>query len=117
VLLGALALLSACDRSSGPGYVAGSLEGPTALGAAVVDVRGTGIMGFEAAGSTRVFSAVTPEGVHRLVLVGEAPGALTFRIKVEDPQAAPPAAVVVSAADAANLPIGSVHAFVVRITR
>jgi hypothetical protein len=117
VLLGLLGLAAACDRSDGPGYLAGALEGPVPLGAAVVDVRGVGILGFEPSGSTRVFSAVTPAGVHRVVLVGETPGALRFRVKVEDPSATPPAAVLVSAADGENQPITSVVAFTVRITR
>jgi hypothetical protein len=116
-LLVGLALVSACDRNDGPGYVAGALEGPIPLGAAVVDVRGTGILGFEPSGATRVFSAVTPDGVHRVVLVGEAAGDLQFRIEVEDPRAAPPVGVLVSAADGQDHPVTSVTPFRVRISR
>jgi hypothetical protein len=116
-LVGALALTAACDGRDGPGYLAGALEGPLPLGAAVVDVRGIGIMGFEPVGTTRVFSAVTPEGVHRVVLVGETAGDLSFRIQVEDPRAAPPVGVLVSAADAEDRPVTSVTPFSVRITR
>jgi hypothetical protein len=115
-LLTALALTAACDGREGPGYLAAALEGPLPLGAAVVDVRGVGIMGFEPAGTTRVFSAVTPAGVHRVVLVGETTGDLTFRIRVEDPKAAPPTGVVVSAADAEDRPVTSVIPFSVRIS-
>jgi hypothetical protein len=117
VLLAAVLMSAACGDREGPGFVAGSLEGPVPLGAAVVDIRGIGILGFEPTGSTRVFSAVTPEGVHRVVLVGETPGDLPFRIKVEDPSAAPPVALVVSAADGGNLPVTSVTPFTVRIVR
>lgn len=116
-LFAALAMAAACDRTSGPGFLTGNVEGPLPLGAAVVDVRGIGIMGFEPTGSTRVFSAVTPDGVHRVVLVGETAGSLPFQIKVEDPRAAPPVAVVVSAADGGNVPVPSVNPFTVRISR
>jgi hypothetical protein len=115
-LIAAVAV-AACDDRQGPGYLGGALEGPLPLGAAVVDVRGTGIMGFEPAGTTRVFSAVTPEGIHRVVLVGEAAGGLEFRIKVEDPSAAPPVGVLVSAADGEDRPVTSVAPFSVRISR
>ena len=116
-LLAALVLAGACEDDQGPGYLAASLEGPIPLGAAVVDVRGTGILGFEPAASTRVYSAVTPDGVHRVVLVAEAPSDLLFRIKVEDPSGVPPTAVLVSAADGANLPVTSVTPFRVNVTR
>jgi hypothetical protein len=114
---GMLILAAGCDQNDGPGYLTGALEGPMPLGAAVVDVRGVGILGFEAAASTRVFSAVTPAGVHRVVLVGGAPGDLSFRIRVDDPRSTPPTALLVSASDGDDLPITAVHAFTVRISR
>jgi len=117
-LLAALMLASACDRRpQGPGYLTAALEGPIPLGAAVVDVRGIGIIGFEPAASTHIYSAVTPDGVYRVVLVAETPSDLLFRIKVEDPSGVPPTAVVVSAADGGNLPVSSIAPFTVHVSR
>lgn len=116
--VGVLAL-AACgdDGPEGPGELAATLGGPTPVGAAVVEVRGTGVTGFEGAGSTRTFSGSPSAGVHRVVLVATTPGDLHFRIRVQDRQSDAPSVTVVSAVDAQNAPLSSVAAYSVKVTR
>lgn len=117
-LLALLALLAACDSGpKGPGFLTGAVEGPASLGAVQLEVSGAGIVGFEGAGTTRVFSAPLGEDAHRVVLVGETAGDLRFRIEVTDRRSAPPSATVLSASDEADLPVSSLQPFRVRIAR
>lgn len=107
----------ACDDDpSGPGIFTGwvvSSAGEPA-GAAVIEITGEGIEGFEAAGSSRVFSrTVRPpteesgEGLYRVVVVAPAGSALRFGVRVEDVAMGIPTATLVSVADTANVPVGS----------
>lgn len=114
--------LGACDSGpSGPGTVQARVTGgETPAGAAVVEVTGKGIRGFEAAGGTRVYSGALSEGsnVYRVVLVnGADAGELRFGIRVDDRGAELPSAAVVIAADTANRPIGTPADLAVHIER
>jgi hypothetical protein len=110
--------LSGCvSGPKGPGSVVGIIEGPVPLGAAILEVRGPDVLGFEGIDGTRVFHAMMTEGVHRVLLVGDVPGNLRFRVQVADVGAPPPTGAVLSAADGANFPIPSVQAFVVKLSR
>jgi hypothetical protein len=117
-LLLATSLLSACDSGpKGSGFLSATLEGPVPLGAATLEVHGEGVIGFEGAGSTHVFSAQTDPGVHRVVLVGETPGDLRFRVRVQEVRDDLPSATVTSAAGGDNIPLATVQAFQVHIVR
>jgi hypothetical protein len=117
-LLAFLTLAAACDSGpEGPGFLTGTLEGPIPLGAAVLEVTGAGVLGFEGAGTTHVISRPSAEGVHRVVLIGEAPGDLRFRIHVAEVRDATPSATLMEAADGGNQSVTSVQAFQVRIVR
>lgn len=113
-LLATLALVSvaACgdDGPSGPGSLDGLVRGAQPLGAVVLDVRGDGIVGFEEQPGTRVFSAATDATgtSHRVVLVGEAAGALGFRVRVEDRGGPAPTATVVAASDGEDRTVSAV---------
>jgi hypothetical protein len=110
--------LSSCDSGpKGPGFLSASVEGPIPLGAAIVEVHGDGVIGFEGAGGTHVFSAPSQPGIHRVVLVGETPGELAFRVQVQELRDGAPSATVVSAAGGDNIPLATVQAFQVRIAR
>lgn len=114
-------LLSACDSGpSGPGAVDARVEpGETGAAAAVVEVTGDGVRGFEAAGDTRIFASEvtgTP-GLFRLVLVNPGPGEMRFRIEVEDRGARLPSGTVLFAADTANAPVHAVDELDVRVER
>jgi hypothetical protein len=120
----ALALLlagGACDSGpKGPGFLQASIEGPVPLGAAIVEVQGEGVLGFEGAGSTHVFEAPgTPSDptVHRLVLIGETPGDLRFKVQVQEVRDRPPSATIIQASGADDIPLASVQAFQVNIVR
>lgn len=109
-LLAVLVILWACDDAGieGPGALVARVEAPDAeLGSAVVEVQGPGIRGFEALGGSRVFARDSGDGSHRVVVVDPGGGDLRFRIRVDEVAAALPAAVVQSAADTANVLVGS----------
>lgn len=114
--LAALLGVGACD--DGPGSWTATVEGPVAVGAALVEVRGEGITGFEGAGDSQVFPDPTPatRGVRRVVVVSPS-GAVSFRITVEDAATAPPAITLVSAADLASQPLAALGGFSVRVAR
>ena len=113
-----LGLLAGCDSGpEGPGFLTARIDGPTPLGAAVIEVTGAGVTGFEGAQTTHVIPREKGVGVHRVVLIGEAAGDLIFQIGVQDVRATPPVATVLSAADGQNQPLGSVQAFRVQIAR
>ncbi len=118
--LGVLAL-AACgeDGPSGPGAVEVRVEAPPSVeaGAALLEVTGPGIVGFEAAGSARVFGAPHPpvEGRHRVVVLADG-GELVFRVRLEDVAVLPRAAVL-EAADRQNREVPGITAFQVRVSR
>jgi hypothetical protein len=117
-LVAMASLYTACDSGpKGPGFLSATVEGPIPLGAAIVEVQGEGVIGFEGAGGTHLFSAPAQPGSHRVVLVGETPGALGFRVQVQELRDAAPSATVVSAAGGDNIPLATVQAFQVRIVR
>jgi hypothetical protein len=109
----ATAALAACDRGPGPGTLTGTVSGPSDLGAAVVEIVGSSVEGFEGLGATRAFDATLPEEKalppyvrkYRVLLIGEAAGDLRFGIRVRDVDDDFPAVSVVQAADAGNVPI------------
>ena len=97
--------VGACDDGAlqGPGALVARVDAPDVeLGSAVVEVRGSGVRGFEAVGGSRVFTRSVGDETHRVVVVNPSGGDLRFRIRVEDVAAALPAALVRSAADTAN---------------
>lgn len=104
-------LLGGCDSGpEGPGTVdARVVAGETGAAAAVLEVRGRGVQGFEGAGDTRIYSAPvsgTPP-YHRVVLVSPDAGGMRFRIRVEDRGARLPTGTVVLAADTANAEVSA----------
>lgn len=110
LLFAVLVLLGACDAAGieGPGALVARVEARDAeLGSAVVEVRGPGIRGFEAVGGSRIFTRASEDGSHRVVVVDPGGGDLRFRIRVDELAAALPGAVVQSAADTANVLVGS----------
>lgn len=117
-VVGALALgAAACDDgSSGPGTLVAGVVSPADVpaGAAVIEIAGEGIVGFEASGSTRIFThTVRPptsaggEGLYRVVAVTPAGSTLRFGVRVEDVAAGFPTATLVSVADTADHPVGA----------
>lgn len=106
VLLAAAAvlLLAGCDSGpSGPGTVTVFATGPSLAGA-VLEVQGSGIRGFEARGSARVYSAAVEArpGTHRVIVISPEPGELVLDVDVADLGADGPTVTVVSAADGEN---------------
>ena len=118
--IAALALsATACDSGpDGPGVVAGTVTGPADLGAVVLDVVWNGIQGFEAHGSTQVYSApVAGEvGRHRVILVGPTGGSLSFGILVDDLYLEAPVVTVVEAVATDDLarPVGNIQVLLER---
>ncbi len=117
---GAAALLAtlACGDSGpgGPETLTATIEGPAPLGAALVEVTGGGIEGFEGDSSTEAFAAELAPGVHRVVLIAPAPD-LRFRILVSDAEEGAPTARVVSAVGTDNEVITLAAQYTVRIAR
>lgn len=107
-LVALLAGVGGCDLfgPSGPGTLEATVSAGEPLGGLVLELRGPGITGFEARGDTRVFSrsAATPDGRHRVVLVGPEGSPLRFGITVEDLGADKPTLLVVSAVGPGNRP-------------
>lgn len=112
---------AACGDSgpSGPGVVDVRVVPPPSAdaGAAVVELAGRGILGFEAAGEARVFGAPRPgvENVHRAV-VSVDQGELVFRVRMSD-IAVLPEGVVIQAVDRQNRTLPGLTAFEVRFSR
>ncbi len=121
-LVGALALAlplavltSACsDDPSGPGTVDLIVRADVALGAAVVELMGAGVVGVEqpAVGWVELVpmavSGSTP--VHRLVVVQDAPGELHLRVRVADVAGLLPTVTVIEAADQSDALLTSLAA-------
>jgi hypothetical protein len=119
VALAVLWAATACDSGpKGPGFLTGTIEGPVPLGAAIVEVQGEGVLGFEAAGTTHVFSTPSDQpGVHRVVLIGETPGDLPFKVQVQEMRDRPPSATIIQASGADDIPLATTQAFQVHIVR
>ena len=115
-LLALVVVAAAACEPSGPGPLAGVVEGPLPLGAVVLEIRGTGITGFEGAGDTRTFADPRASN-QRVVVVGSAAGELRFRVHVEDVSGLLPTATALSAVDANNRPIESLARISVQISR
>ncbi|MFQ5535819.1 MAG: hypothetical protein ACE5GJ_00070 [Gemmatimonadota bacterium] len=106
LVVGAL-FASACDSGpSGPGTLNARVEGPPTLGAAVIEVTGGGIQGFEDQGDTRVYGAMVSEveNRYRVVVISPEGGTIRFGIRVDDVGADLPSASVVTTASTDNLP-------------
>lgn len=103
-LLAAVVLLVACDSGpSGPRTVTVFATAPS-LGGVVLEVQGSGIRGFEARGSARMYTAPV-EGrpaTHRVIVISPDPGELVFDVEVADLGTDGPTVTVVSAADGEN---------------
>ena len=96
-----------CDGSpSGPGSLLVTVEVPSAsLGAATLEVVGSGITGFEGMGSTHAYGALVSarQRRHRVVLVDPQGGTLQVAVQMEDVRADPPRITVVAAAGTDDL--------------
>ena len=114
----------ACDDDpSGPGTFEARVTAPAdrPAGAAVVEVTGQAIDGFEAAGSSRIFTSTvvspteeSPEGTYRVVVVTPSGAPLGFRVRMEDVAAGVPAATLISVADTADRRVESLEGFRIR---
>jgi len=97
-------LLTACDSGpSGPGQLLIRASGVD-LGAAVLEIQGSGIREFSARGSTRIYSAPVSAktGAFRVVIVDPVGTDIGFDVSVDDVGMEGPIVTVVSAADTAN---------------
>ena len=86
VALIALTLMAGCDSGpSGPGAILARATAPS-LGGVLLEVRGSGIDGFTARGTTQVYSAAVPGSAdrHRVILIDPVGGDLGFDIVVQD---------------------------------
>jgi hypothetical protein len=118
VAIGAGILAASCDSGpKGPGFLSATIEGPVPLGAAIVEVQGDGVIGFEGAGTTHVFTTPAEPGVHRVVLIGETPGDLRFKVQVQELRDSPPSATIIQASGADDIPLATIQAFQVHIVR
>jgi hypothetical protein len=75
---------------------------PQTLGAAVLEITGSGIQGFQGQGGNVVYGALldAPSKRYRMVVVGT--GTLSFGVKVDDVKGSKPSVQVVSAVDDQN---------------
>ena len=101
--------LAACDSGpKGPGVLNATVEGPQALGAVVLEFTGMGVRGFEAQGTTQVYSVAGAGGAARQRVILVSPTGDTrirFGIDLEDRGADLPGVVAVSAASPDNVPM------------
>jgi hypothetical protein len=113
--LAALLGLAACEPS-GPGTLTVDV-GP--VGAVVVELTGTGVVGFGGLGDARTFEAPAVAGAlsRRVVVVSPTGANVRFKISVEDVGALFPTATIVSAVDAANEPIDALAGLSLRVSR
>ena len=112
------ALLGAAACDDGPGTWTAAVEGPGPVGAALVEVRGDGVRGFEGAGDSRVFADPSPSrgGGWRVVVVSPS-GSAAFRIRVADGEGPRPAVTLLSAADVADRSVTALGGYEVRVAR
>ena len=110
--------VAACEPS-GPGEFTATVMAPVPTGAAVVEIAGRTIRGFEGLGDVSTFavSSAVGDSIHRVILVSPSGGELRFAIRVEDVGGVPPRAVVVSAADPSNQPILGLAGYAVLVAR
>lgn len=113
------ALAIGCDSGpKGPGVLDGTVEGPTPLGAVVLEVTGLGVEGFVGQGDTQAYGALLSptEGRHRVVLVDRSGGLIQFGIRVTAVEAEPPVVTVVQATGVDNQPklLTGVQALLIR---
>ena len=111
-------LVAACEPS-GPGSLTATVVMPAATGAAVVELVGPRVTGFEGLGDTRVFPApaTAADTVRRVVVVSPTGTSLQFRVDVEDIRADPPRGQIVDAVDPTNHKVTSLTGYGVRIAR
>ena len=98
--------LVGCDSGpKGPGALDATITGPEPLGAALVEVVGAGVRGFEDQGACQTFGAPLPSAVdtHRALVVCAGGGDLVFGIEVDDVSAEPPVATVLQTANPNNV--------------
>lgn len=103
---------------SGPGSWDAAVENVTmSFGAAVIEVQGAGIAGFDAAGTTRVFWSETAQpDNYRVVLISpEGSTSIPFRVRVTDLAGPVPGGTVLEAADLLNNPVAGLTDFSVRV--
>ena len=120
IAIWALVFLGAgCDSGpSGPGDITGTIQSQgTPLGGAVVEIVSSGVEEFSGAGGTRVFSAIQENPVvHRVIVIGDSGGDLTFNVSVQDLDGRLPRVSIVSLVDLNNLPIPVTDDYKVRFT-
>lgn len=114
----AVLLASACEPS-GPGSLTATIQIPAPTGAAVIELTGPSVTGFEGIGGTRVFPApaTAADTVRRVVVVSPSGTSLQFRVDVADIRADPPRGQVVEAVDPTNQRVPSLTGYAVRIAR
>lgn len=97
-----------CDSTpDGPGTIDAVVEAPQPLGAVVLEFEGGGVVGFDAQGSTLVYSATVSSTTRkfRVILVSPDGTPLRFGIRVDNVREAQPTVTAVSAATPANLAV------------
>ena len=122
-----LALLAvgvwACsDDPSGRGTVTLTVQAGTPLGAAVVEIRGDGVLGAEPITAGWAHLELVAGGgeqaeMHRLVLVQDQEGTLSAELELEDVGAPLPTVSVVLASDGSDLPLASLAGVEARVRR
>lgn len=119
-----LVVAGSCGDSGprGPGTWTARVRSSTApAGAVIVELQGSGIESVEGLGATSAYAAMTGRGTGsetwRVVLVTPSPGEMDFEVAVEDLGEGAPRAVVVSAVDGDNLPLGGLASFSVEMSR
>jgi hypothetical protein len=116
----ALLAAAACDSGpEGPGDLTGFLSAPEVdLGGSVLEVVGSGIVGFSGQGGSKVFWAQQDNpSVYRVVVVGPEGADPAFSVTVEDVGRRFPRAMVVSLVDRANQPVPVTKDYEVRFRR
>ena len=101
IALTGLLLVPACgeDGPSGPGTLDVAVSWDVPLGAATVQLAGTGIEGVSIGGGDWIASTPTPSGI-RVVAVSRTGGEIRFQVSVSDLAAPLPVATVLGASTA-----------------
>jgi len=113
-------VVAACDSGpEGPGDLAATFTGSgNAPGGVVLEIVGSGIVGFSGEGGTKVFWAAqeTPS-VYRVIVLGQGGSELRFKASVEDVGNRMPRATVVSVVDEDNIPLPATGDYQVKFRR